>query len=58
MTIQTGEDLRARPAPLCVLCLGNRVADGRTCPRCGGSGTDPDPLAPALNGLAVAGGTR
>ncbi len=33
----------ARP---CALCVG----DGGDCLRCGGTGTDPDPQAPVLDG--------
>jgi hypothetical protein len=36
----------AARAVLCVLCVGE--PDG--CPRCKGTGTDPDPLAPRLDG--------
>jgi hypothetical protein len=43
----------AASAPVCVACVGDRTnPDGGPCLRCKGTGTDPDPLAPA--GLAVA----
>ena len=40
--------------PLCVLCVGE--ADG--CPRCKGSGIDPDPDAPVLEKFTVTAGAR
>jgi hypothetical protein len=42
----------------CENCLGERIdpATGRACLRCGGSGKDPDPLAPtAVTPLTRAG---
>jgi len=33
--------------PVCVACVGDATnPDGGPCLRCGGSGRDPDPLAP------------
>jgi hypothetical protein len=37
----------AEPTPICVACVGDRTnPDSGLCLRCGGSGCDPDPLAP------------
>ena len=34
--------------PICVACVGDGFTDdGGPCPRCGGTGCDPDPAAPA-----------
>lgn len=41
-------------APICVACVGDGrdLANDRTCPRCHGTGSDPDPAAPT--GIPVA----
>jgi hypothetical protein len=36
------------PEPVCVACVGDRFnPDGGDCPRCRGTGVDPDPAAAA-----------
>ena len=52
----TMTDQAASPAqePICVACVGERFGwiTERPCPRCAGTGIDPDPAAPT--GIAVA----